>query len=289
MKHGKLKVTTDLGDGYTSEATYHVYSFEDGGVDASALVNVDSVDHVAKVYYGVDACSNPQGIFGTASTVTLTWIEEPAVTGLYIEHGDNLNSYTEPGVYCRALAASDANSVANTPPAMHDSTFVLEVFRAGSGTQIVQRATRCHKASKAVAERTYYGGAWGDWETTYVNGKRVLWSGAKYMTASQTVQLGENVSDMPHGIVLVFSGYSDGAAQNCDFVEFYVPKHTVETHVGCGHSFVMANSNATRVGHKYLYINDDQITGHANNTATGEASGITWNSNYFVLRYVLGA
>ena len=168
------------------------------------------------------------------------------------------------------------------------STFILEVFRAGSGTQIVQRATRCHKASKAVAERTFYGGEWGEWETTYINGKRVLWSGAKYMTANQTVQLSENVSDMPHGIVLVFCGYADGAAQNCDFVEFCVPKHTVETHVGCGHSFVLANSNVTKVGHKYLYINDDQITGHANNTVTGEASGITWNSNYFVLRYVLG-
>lgn len=288
MKYGQLRVTVVYNADYTAAYNYHVWSWQENGKWLSMTKDLTSVDNAVNTYFDVDVCARPQDVYGDADNITYEWPTPVATVHNSIVHGDNLDDFTEPGVYCRALAASATNVVTNTPPAMYASTFILEVFHAGSGTQLVQRATRCHKASKAVAERTFYGGEWGEWETTYINGRRVLWSGAKYMNASQIIQLSENVSDMPNGIVLVFCGYADGEAQNCDFVEFCVPKHVVASHVGCGHSFMMANSNATKIGHKYLYIDDNQITGHANNVTTGEASGITWNSNYFVLKYVLG-
>lgn len=171
MKYGKLKVTVDYGDGFTSESNYHAYSFSNDGTDVSCLVDVNSVDHAAQVYYDVDVCANPQGIFGTATNVVCTWTVEPAVTGLYVNHGDNLDDYTEPGVYVLPVVPSDTNVISNVPSCIGSSTFVLEVFPIGGYGQVLQRITRCHKTYYAVVQRCFYSGAWGDWEPLALNDK----------------------------------------------------------------------------------------------------------------------
>lgn len=288
MKYGKLKVTVDYGDGFTSETTYHAWSFDNEGTTVSALTDINAVDHAAQIHYDVDVTTNPQGIFGTASNVTYSWVEEPAIIGLFIEHGDNLDDYTEPGIYCRGESASDSSIVSNCPPMMYTSTFVLEVLPGGNSSQVIQRATRCHKTAQVVAERVFYSGSWGEWQTVSLGGQKVLWSGSSLMTANNTATFTDKASNQANGIVLVFSAYVDSKANDSAFHCFFVPKKQIELFSGKSHNFIMSNGVLTRFATKYLNIYDDKITGHSNNTATGTASGISFTNNAFVLRYVLG-
>ena len=116
----------------------------------------------------------------------------------------------------------------------------------------------------------------------------ILWSGAYYMNGNQTVTLSDQVSNQASGIVLVFSTYASGAAVDANFTEFFIPKAIVAQKPGGGHSFIMSKSLFDAIATKYLYINDNSIAGHANNTLTGTANGITYANNAFVLRYVIG-
>lgn len=117
---------------------------------------------------------------------------------------------------------------------------------------------------------------------------KVLWTGGSYMTASQTVNLSENVSEQPNGIVLVFSAYADSKPQNLEFHSFFVPKYAVTQWEDSGHSFQMNTVGFGYVGAKYLYISDSYITGHDDNIKSGTGSGITYNNARYVLRAVLG-
>lgn len=127
------------------------------------------------------------------------------------------------------------------------------------------------------------------WRPFTFRGQRVLWSGTWYMTAAQTAELSEAVSEQDTGIELVFSKYANGAAEDNNFQTYQVSKKTVELLPGYGHTIPLAVFKYSDVGSKYLYINDTRITGHADNIATGTgASGITYNNAAFVLRYVLG-
>lgn len=128
---------------------------------------------------------------------------------------------------------------------------------------------------------------------TYIDGLRfgankVLWSGAWYMNASQSAPLSEAVSAQAHGIVLAWSAYADGTAQNYDWRYQFVPKHHVTAHGGAGVTTIMATATFGRVGSKYVYVGNTAIDGNANNNQTGTASGITYNNAHWVLRYVIG-
>ena len=116
----------------------------------------------------------------------------------------------------------------------------------------------------------------------------VLWSGAYYMNGNQTITLSDQISNQASGIVLVFSTYASGAPVDANFTEFFIPKEIVAQKPGGGHSFIMAKSLFDAIATKYLYINDGSIAGHANNTLTGSANGITYANNAYVLRYVIG-
>lgn len=119
---------------------------------------------------------------------------------------------------------------------------------------------------------------------------KTLWSGGMYMNASQTATLSQAVSAQPHGIVLVFSSYSNNAADDAQFHSFFVPKALVANHPGKGSQFVMVSSNTPgSFRFKYLYINDTSMTGHADNVKTGTtSSGVSITNNGSVLRYVYG-
>lgn len=108
------------------------------------------------------------------------------------------------------------------------------------------------------------------------------------MTAGHKAELSEPILAQPHGIVLVFSRFESGVAQENNYFHFFIPKAFVAQKNGFGHTFIMAANRFAVIATKYLYINNERITGHADNNATGTANGITFNNASFVLRYVIG-
>lgn len=121
---------------------------------------------------------------------------------------------------------------------------------------------------------------------------KILWSGGYYMTDTHKITLSENVSAQPNGIVLVWSLYSNGAAENAGFNYTFVPKQHITSFSGCGVSCFLtgyANSTGTSaLGFKYVYVNNDSIVGNKNNSYAGDSNGLTLASNKFVLRHVIG-
>lgn len=117
---------------------------------------------------------------------------------------------------------------------------------------------------------------------------RILWTGASYMNGSQSITLAENISDQTNGIVLGFSAYENKEAKEYNFQEFFISKYSVLHHNGKGHDFPLRNNTFNHIGAKYLYISDNQIKGNDTNVASGTKNGITYDSSYWVLRYVIG-
>ena len=120
-------------------------------------------------------------------------------------------------------------------------------------------------------------------------GGKVLYQGGYMMSANQKISLPEAVSDQANGIVLVFSLYRNGAAEDVSISTFYVSKKEVELLDGAPHFFFMGiNAGFSVLGAKYIYISDTEISGHEGNDDTGSNNGLTFNNASFVLRYVLG-
>lgn len=117
---------------------------------------------------------------------------------------------------------------------------------------------------------------------------RVLWSGEYFMTDTQTAIFtnGQKVSDQLSGIVLVWSAYDSGKAQDYNFDYQFIPKWHVLNHSGTGVDFIMMVNAATNVTlcKKYVYVYDNKIVGNANNTKTGTG----FANNTKVLRAVIG-
>lgn len=123
----------------------------------------------------------------------------------------------------------------------------------------------------------------------YGENQHSLWSGAFFMNGNQTITLSEKISEQVNGIVLVFSEYNNGSAQDYNFSCHFVPKEFVSLWPDYGSSFFLNNSKLGLVGSKYLYIKDDEISGNAANEETGTGtSGIKYTNNRFVLREVIG-
>lgn len=114
----------------------------------------------------------------------------------------------------------------------------------------------------------------------------VLWTGGWVMNGSQVATLSENISAQAHGVILVWSFYSDGQSQDYNFNYTVVPKWHVTAHGGTGLDCILS-SNVVK-GHKYLYVYDGSIRGYANNGSTQTFAGVTHSNDRFVLRAVLG-
>lgn len=121
-----------------------------------------------------------------------------------------------------------------------------------------------------------------------INGKnilkqKVLWEDASYMQGNQKAILSEKVSEQIHGIILVFSGYSDGSPRNWNWTSQFISKKEVELTEGAGHLFLSGGTQGV-ASFKYIYIYDDRLEGNDANTLQ--------NGNYdnkaCVLRYVIG-
>lgn len=119
---------------------------------------------------------------------------------------------------------------------------------------------------------------------------KVLWSGEWYMSGTQTATLSEAISAQPHGIVLLWSAYSGGAAQNNTFLAHFVPKHfaTYNGSGGYGMNFPMFTTKFGRMASKYLYVSDTTLKGHADNTYTYDGTEYDVANNNWVLRNVIG-
>lgn len=120
------------------------------------------------------------------------------------------------------------------------------------------------------------------------NTNHVLWTGGYYMNASQKITLSEPVSSQKHGIVLVWSGYSDSTVHDWNWQFQFVPKWFTK-YIGVGDGFYFigrcGNLNSTKLSSKYVYLSSDTtITGHASNTA----SGTNFDNSLLVLRAVIG-
>ena len=124
----------------------------------------------------------------------------------------------------------------------------------------------------------------------FISESKILWSGALTMTNSERAELSMKISEQVHGVVLVFSRYSSGTVRDYHFNHFFVSKEFVKAMPGCGSSFLMTvDGNFAVMATKYLYIHDDLIGGKDINSSSGTGtSGVTYDNDGFVLRYVIG-
>ena len=218
----------------------------------------------------------------------------------------DFNDYIEPGCYAvqsNAIAATIANIPVARAGRLEVWSSTGEGVRSEQWSYLRQRFI-AYNSPNAVWEReitrgednvwTYY-----DWWKSSLtpdaskkvyHEPKILWEGGMYMTAGHTANLSETVSSQPNGIVLVFSGYTSGAAENSYFQSFFISKNLVSKHNGCGHLIPLYTTYLNKAASKYLYIHDGYITGHAGNNAAGtaESSGIVYENARFVLRYVIG-
>lgn len=118
----------------------------------------------------------------------------------------------------------------------------------------------------------------------------VLWSGAYYMSASQTCTLSAAISKQANGAIFVWSYYDNGEADNSAFNMFFVPKYFVSAHSGKGISMPMYTATANTFTNKYLYVKDTSIVGYQNNNIDAYTLniGIATSPKKFVLRYIIG-
>lgn len=223
-----------------------------------------------------------------ALPVTFGHAEAPG-SPIYLQSGQDFNNILEPGYYAIPNTATSATLL--NKPWTSTATGGLYVLVEGDGMGKVQIAHKLSKDEGEIYERSYYQSTWGSW-TRIHNGKgKILWTGGYYMTEGHKITLSEKVSQQVSGIVLVFSRYANGAVADTNFSCHYIPKALVAEKTGVGHLLIMgASATFELMAAKYLYINDDTIAGHANNSSTGTSSttGITYANNAFVLRYVIG-
>lgn len=136
-----------------------------------------------------------------------------------------------------------------------------------------------------------------DGESVWINNmlygeNQILWSGAFYMSDTQTVTLSKKISEMPHGIVLCWSAYDidNSKPKDNDFNYTFVPKFHVEIFSGKGIECLLSvGVTKNLLINKYVYVSDQSIKGHASNLITNKSvQGTTVNSREMVLRYVIG-
>ena len=97
------------------------------------------------------------------------------------------------------------------------------------------------------------------------NVDKVLWAGAWFVKASQTVVPDKSISKCRNGWILVWSDY-DGGAHDYDVNYTFIPKHHVDLFTGKGVHFpLVAGTGATYITTKYLYVSHESFSGHDKN------------------------
>lgn len=237
----------------------------------------------------LDIKANGKGIafFKTSTKDGVEIAGELPGSAISLTTGQNLNSLTTPGFYVIPTTTVAANI--GNKPYTDSATASIEVKRTGDG-KVVQILQKSSKTDGTIYERGYDSSGWGAWSVVYSGAGKMLWSGSSQLNASQTVTLGEAVSQQQSGIVLVFSRYISGAAADYYFSSHFVPKQVVAAVSPASFTFMMTTSKWEVVSAKYVKITDTSLTGDAANEASGTGSGSTvvYNNNQFALRYVIG-
>lgn len=153
----------------------------------------------------------------------------------------------------------------------------FSIKRSGSSTASLMLSVNWTTTSESMSTINFSGA------------NSVLWSGAMYMTASQSATLSEPITAQLNGIVLAWSAYVGGAAQDYDWVYTFIPKNHIFMYEGrgvdCG---AFCTASFAHIGAKYVYVSDELITGNDNNNKANSGSSINYDNNYWVLRYVFG-
>lgn len=211
-----------------------------------------------------DATFDKSLVVGDGATVT---------GGLTVDGYETILKQTLNGYPGMIAAHDDGTTFLRTP------IQGLIPYRSGGSGSL---GTSAWPFTKVCANKIFAGG-----RQLAVN--KVLWSGVYYMHASQTATLSEAVSAQPNGIVLVWSAYCDGSAENHSFSYFFVPKSHVANFNGRGmYLGVLTSLNAYHMS-KYVYVYDTKIVGHSDNdTDAIYTGGMTRRNSYYVLRQVIG-
>ena len=157
----------------------------------------------------------------------------------------------------------------------------LSIANGGTGATTAAAARSnlgikgCHKIATSTT------GAAGSYTYDSIN---------RYMVANHTVYLEEKISEQQNGIILAWSFY-ENSAWDWGWNFTVIPKRFVVDNAGGGGMSTFMSETATfgNVGAKYIQVRDDRILGSDNNSASGTGtSGIKYNNNKFVLRWVYG-
>jgi hypothetical protein len=125
------------------------------------------------------------------------------------------------------------------------------------------------------------------------NTQTVLWTGANYPAGAPASPIipTKKLSECRNGWILRWSDFDTGVGSNeYDFFETYISKNRGVELSSKASLFVIPTSLSTTVSsyvNKRLYIYDDKIVGHDDNSATGNGSSPTYGSNDVVLRAVV--
>lgn len=125
----------------------------------------------------------------------------------------------------------------------------------------------------------------GTLRASYAGSTPVLLSTCAYPDASFSGTLSMPVNEQPHGIVLEFAPYVNGAALNYGYATFFVPKARA---TGTSVCFVIGGSTFNKPCCKWIYIHNTKIVGNDVNHEKGTNNGITYDNALYVLTKVYG-
>jgi len=237
-----------------------------------------------KVILDIKADGTGVAFFETCTKEGVAIAGELPGSAISLTTGANLNDLTTPGFY--VIPSTAISGTVTNKPYTDNATASIRVENTGIGLlrQIVQKST---KTDGVIYERGY-DGTWGAWSVVYSGAGKMLWSGSQLMTAAQSVTFSEPMNQQQSGIVLVFSRYISGTAQDYYYNVHFVPKQLIATTPSSSLSFIMATAKFEAIAAKYLIITNTGITGNDQNDDTGTANGVTFANNSFALRYVIG-
>ena len=196
----------------------------------------------------------------------------------------NLNNLTKPGFY--VIPSTTISGTVTNKPYTDTACASIRVENVGIG-MVRQTLQKSIKTDGVIFERVY-DGTWGAWSVVYSGAGKTLWTGSSVMIGTDKLTFAEPMDQQQSGIVLVFSRYISGAAQDYYYVTHFVPKQLIATTPSSSMCFLMSTAKFEAIAAKYLIITNTGITGNDQNDDTGTANGVTFANNSFALRYVIG-
>jgi hypothetical protein len=149
--------------------------------------------------------------------------------------------------------------------------YTVDVTKSADMTQFLLR--------RNFDNRTWFGSVhtavFKGWNEVVTNNmtQAELWTGAGYPPAASTIPPTKKLSECRNGWILVWSDFVPGTGANdYDFYTSVVPKYYGTAQNGKSHLFVIPTSLGTTAFSttgKRLYIYDDKIVGHDDNSFNG--------------------